>query len=108
MEVKEFIKSITRSVVEAVQESSEELNHEMYITHSPDNKSIEFDVAVTVENSTKGEAGINICNIVDIGGKDEYKSSSIHRVKLSIYIASSDKNKQQEQRAEYDRLRANL
>ncbi len=98
MELKEFTKAVVRQVVEGVQEVSDELGREICIAKPQDNRSIELDIAFTVESSIRGGAGIKIFNVVDFGGNGESKNSSIHRIKLGVYVASSNKTEQKDHR----------
>ncbi|MFA4880245.1 MAG: hypothetical protein WC650_01290 [Candidatus Doudnabacteria bacterium] len=77
MNLKEFISKTINDIVEGVEEASEKLkgkNKEIgiYSAGSSDQRHIEFDVAVTVDNKNKNEksggGGIRVLSIVQVSG----------------------------------------
>lgn len=102
MELKKFIKATIKDVVTALEESELELKREIHIAKSQDNKSIEFDLAVTTEKSENGEASVDVLKILGLGGKigSESKNSSLDRIKFGAYVNSSTKEVVEKRRKE--------
>ncbi len=60
MELKEFIKKVIADTVEAVDESSASASRNIVLASKSDKRTIEFDVAVTVEETTTAQGGAGI------------------------------------------------
>ena len=105
MELKEFVKSILKDVVDAVEETRKESSRDMRLS-SKENRSVEFDIAVTVEDSgsKEGGAGIKVLQLFEAGGKvsAETKNSSVSRIQFGVYIDTQTKLEQQEQKTSYN------
>lgn len=84
MEVKEFVKTILKDVTEAIQESTKESQTHEFTMFAGDNKKIEFDLAVTLEQSN--EKGIKAEIFKIVSGKLEGRLSEqvVNRIKFSI------------------------
>lgn len=96
MEIKEFVKNVLKDIVDAVEEIRRESSRDMHLaSHKDTNQTIEFDIAVTVEDSTKGSgrAGIKVFQFIEGGGdiSNELKNSSVSRIKFGVYINTSTK-----------------
>ncbi|PIV51580.1 hypothetical protein CO115_02115 [Candidatus Falkowbacteria bacterium CG_4_9_14_3_um_filter_36_9] len=95
MELKDFIKKVLTDLVESVEEIRESSKRDMHLTDSKDNRTVEFDIAVTVEDATSaaGKAGIKVFSIVEGGGNlsKESKNSSVSRIKFGVHIDSLTK-----------------
>ena len=63
---------------------------------------VEFDIAVGVEASGKGGAGIKVMG-VNLGGEKEYKNSSVSRIKFNISIDPETKEELKKSREEVNR-----
>jgi hypothetical protein len=76
----------------------------MNLTSSQDNRTVEFDIAVTVEDSTtsSGKAGIKVFQIIEGGGKmsKELKNSEVSRIKFGVSVANFTKEEQAKRDAE--------
>lgn len=96
MELKEFISTTLKQVVEGVIDAQDYMKKEkINAIISPagtyvKEKSIDFDVAITVNesNSTSAGGGINVASIITAGGKKNSESTeqSISRVKFSVGV----------------------
>ncbi len=90
MELKEFVKSIIRDVVDAVEETRDESSRDMYLASAKEGRTIDFDIAVTVEDSIegKGKAGIKVLGLIEGGGKitKDKKNSTVSRIKFGVDI----------------------
>ena len=92
MELKEFVKNVLKDLVDGVEEAKAESSHDMSLkSHKESSQTVEFDIAVTVEDSTNkgGKAGIKVFQLVEGGGEisREVKNSSVSRVKFGVYIS---------------------
>jgi len=90
MELKEFVKSVLKDVVDAVEETRQESSRDMHLDSGKEQRTVEFDIAVTVEDSLSGngKAGIKVFQLIEGGGEvsKETKNSSISRIKFGVYI----------------------
>jgi hypothetical protein len=107
MQLGDFVSSVIGDVVQAIEQSSENLNREISIARPEFNQCIEFDVAVTVEKSVKGSVKGSVKVVgMDLGidcGADangEYKSANVSRVKFGVYVAKDNKEEQEARRKE--------
>lgn len=117
MELKEFVKTVLKDVIEAVEESrdeikggkvSPEISHkgrtfileiaQKYDYHVDTNsyfQNLEFDIAVTTESMAQsgGKAKVNVMGLVEVGG-DSGKATTntnVSRIKFHVPIAFSAK-----------------
>jgi len=83
MELKEFI-------TEAVEESRTSSTRDMHLDNLKDQRTVEFDVAVTAEDITSaaGKAGIKVFSVIEGGGEaaKEVKNSTVSRIKFGVYV----------------------
>lgn len=91
MELKEFVKNVLKDLVDAVEEVRKDSSRNMTLSsHKESNQTVEFDIAVTVEDSTSGsgKAGIKVFQLIEGGGEmsREVKNSSMSRVKFGVHI----------------------
>ena len=112
MEIKEFVKSVLRDIVDAVEEVRHESSRDMHLKSGKDERTVEFDIAVTVEDSTAsaGKAGIKVFQVIE-GGADiskELKNSSVSRIKFGVYIDRLTKEEDARQKAEWERANKQL
>jgi len=103
MELKQFIKGVLNEALEAIQEAESESGHSMELVGG-DQRTIEFDIAATVEDasSSSGGAGIKIFQVVT-GGCDlskELRNSSVSRIKFGVYVNSLNKDQEIQRRNE--------
>jgi hypothetical protein len=109
MEIKEFVKNVLKDLVDAVEEVRRDSSRDMKLSsHKESNQTVEFDIAVTVEDTTagSGKAGIKIFQMIEGGGEmsKESKNSSVSRIKFGIYIDTSTKAESAERQSRYESL----
>jgi hypothetical protein len=89
MELKEFVKKVLTDLVQGVEETRSASPRDMYL-FDKENKTVEFDIAVTVEDFDKlsGKAGIRVMQFVETGGDmaKEIKNSTVSRIRFGVYI----------------------
>jgi len=112
MELKEFVKSVLKDLVEAVDEARTESLRDLYLTsHKETNQTVEFDIAVSAEDATKsgGKAGVHVLHFVEGSGdiSKEVKSSTISRIKFGVYIDISTKQENAEYAMQIENNRNN-
>jgi predicted RNA-binding protein YlqC (UPF0109 family) len=115
MELKEFVKSVLRDVVDAVEEARTESARDMrMVSHKESSQTIEFDIAVTAEdtNRTSGKAGVHVLHLIEGSGdiSAETKSGNVSRIKFGVYIDTRTKNEMARLRtvtATHNQLRQN-
>src|SRR3989344_7010033 len=109
MELKEFVKNVLKDLVEAVEESRVGSARDMHLGSGKENRTVEFDIAVTVEDGTasSGKAGIKVFQIIEGGGEvsKEYKNSSVSRVKFGVEISSTTKAEDAQMDAQFEQNR---
>ena len=90
MELKEFIKNVLKDITEAVEESRGDSMRDMHLDGLKDQRTVEFDVAVTAEDVTSatGKAGIKVFSLIEGGGEavKEVKNSSVSRIKFGVNV----------------------
>lgn len=105
MELKEFVKSVLKDVVDAVEETTKESSREMYLVNNTGSRSIEFDIAVTVEgsDSREGGAGIKVFQLIEGGGKisSETKNSTVSRIQFGVFVDTQTKTEREQQEIFY-------
>ena len=84
MEVKEFVKTILKDVIEAVEESTKESPTHEFTLYFGDNKKIEFDLAVVLEKGTEGKIGADIFRIVSGKLEGHLSEQVVNRIKFSV------------------------
>jgi hypothetical protein len=111
MELKEFVKNVLKDLVEAVEETRSSSARDMHLGSGKENRTVEFDIAVTVEDATSstGRAGIKVFQIIEGGGdvSKEYKNSSVSRVKFGVEVSSITKADAAHRDAQYQNNRLN-
>lgn len=90
MELKEFIKEVLSDITQAVEESRTSSARDMHLDNLKDQRTVEFDVAVTAEDvtSASGKAGVKVFSLIEGGGEatKETKNSTVSRIKFGVYI----------------------
>lgn len=98
MELKDFIKEVLRDITEAVEESRTSSTRDMHLDSLKDQRTVEFDVAVTAEDITaaSGKAGVKVFSFVEGGGEasKEIKNSTVSRIKFGVYVDRWTKQEQ--------------
>ena len=85
MEVKEFVKTILKDVTEAVEESTSESKTHDFTTYGGDDKKINFDLAVVLEQSGEGKIGADVFKIVSGNFKENYQSKWLIELNFLFY-----------------------
>ncbi len=110
MELKDFVKNVLKDVTEAVEEYRADSSRDMYLDNSKEQRTVEFDVAVTAEDVTtaNGKAGVKVFSLLEGGGEasKEVKSSSVSRIQFGVHVDRFTKRESAEQTAEIERLNA--
>ncbi len=90
MELKQFVKSALKDVIDAVEELKTECSRDMHLDSLKDQRTVEFDIAVTAEDATSasGKAGIKIFSVLEGGGEasKELKNSSVSRIHFGVHV----------------------
>lgn len=110
MELKEFVKNVLTDLVGSVEEVRNESKRDMRLSNTKENRTIEFDIAVTVEDSTanSGKAGIKIYKVIEGGGdiSKESKNSSVSRIKFGVNIDESTKEEHDKMQKDWEKIDA--
>jgi hypothetical protein len=90
MQLKEFVKNALKDVVEAVEEVKGESSRDMHLDGSKDQRTVEFDIAVTVEDTVSGtgKAGIRVFSVLEGGGEasKELRNSTVSRIQFGVHV----------------------
>ncbi len=103
MDLKEFVKNVLKDTIDAVEEIRKESSRDMYLVGGSDERTIEFDIAVTAEDSTSGSgrAGIKVFQVIE-GSTDmskEVKNSTISRIQFGVSINRWTKTEERQHEA---------
>ena len=105
MNLQEFVKDVLVSLDKAIEEARGEMKRDIKFTDTKDQRTVEFDIAVSVEkiDAKSGKAGIKVLRFVEGSGNlsRESKNSTVSRIKFGIRISPMTK-------AENDRLIAKI
>lgn len=92
MELKEFIEKVLVDINEAVNEAGNKTKRKIEIYGSPENRHIEFDIAVSIESgSTRtGKGGVKVLEVIEARGKAsiENKNSIVSRIKFGVFVSN--------------------
>ena len=106
MELKDFIKKVLTDLVESVEEVRQTSQRDIHLIDSKNERTVEFDIAVTVENTTtgSGKAGIKVLHLIEGGGalSKEIKNSSVSRIKFGVHVDRLTKEEKIGQRAKLE------
>ncbi|MFA7254554.1 MAG: hypothetical protein WC133_00445 [Candidatus Omnitrophota bacterium] len=90
MNLQEFVKDVLVSLDKGVNEARTEMSRDIHFTYSQDQRTVEFDIAVSVEetNLQSGKAGIRVLQFAEGGGElgKENKNASISRIRFGVNI----------------------
>lgn len=101
MKLDEFISDALFNIIKAIDKTNEKSNREVLIGRTQNGStSVEFDIAVSAETASKGDAGIKVMAFLDIGGGREYKNSSISRINFAVHIDPETKEQVKKRRDE--------
>lgn len=87
MDLKAFIKQSLVEILSGVEEAASKVGRDICFVHR-NSENVQFDIAVTVENSTGKEGGIKVASLLSGGINSESKNSIISRVSFQLYIPS--------------------
>ncbi|MDO8662907.1 MAG: hypothetical protein Q7K98_06790 [Candidatus Omnitrophota bacterium] len=97
MELKEFVKKVLTDLVQGVEDARNNSVRDMKL-YDKENKTVEFDIAVTVEDidTKSGKAGIRVLQFAEAGGDiaKEIKNSTVSRIKFGVYIRTETKEEE--------------
>ena len=107
MDLKPFIKTAITDIVEAIEETEKTLGRRIFVETQGDNKSVEFDIATTAENSTNKDidGSIKVLSLGLIGGKysTDFKQATVTRIKFRTSISPKTFEQEKEQRSELEK-----
>ena len=104
MEMAKFVEKTIKDLVGVVEKASNDLDRDVYIAGMHDKGSIEFDIAVTIEKNTEGNAEIAIIPSLLKGKVDgAIKHGEINRIKFSAFVSSKSRKQEQEQKERVDK-----
>ncbi len=108
MELREFIRNVLVQVNQAVDEARNETKRNISFSEKDSVRTIEFDIAVSAENSdsASGKAGIKVLQFAEAGGdiKQENKNSTVSRITFGLRINPMTRDEEQEQQEEIRKL----
>ena len=100
MELKVFVKKVLVDLDTAIKEAGQETEHGVSFSDNKEQRTVEFDIAVTTEetDAKSGKAGIKVLQFVEAGGdiSKENKNSTVSRITFGVHIDSITKRKVQE------------
>jgi len=106
MNLEEFVKNVLTNLDKAVEGARSETKRDIRFAHNKDLQTVEFDIAVAVEqtDSKSGKAGIRVLQFVEGGGdiSRESKNSTVSRIKFGVHINTMTKEEDAHQRSEIE------
>ena len=112
MNIKEFVKDVLVNVNQAVDEARSETKRDISFTDTKDQRTVEFDIAVSVEEtgSKNSKAGIKVLQFAEAGGglSKENKNATVSRIKFGVHIDSKTKDENASQNAAIKTYNQNL
>jgi hypothetical protein len=110
MKLQEFVKNVLVEIDSAVQEARKETSRDIAFSHTKDNRTVEFDVAVSVEESDakSGGGGIKVIHFAEASGQatKSVKNSTVSRIQFGVKIDELTKDEQAARDAEWAREQA--
>ena len=107
MELKDFVRKVLVDLDTAVKEAGQETEHGVSFSDSKEQRTVEFDIAVTTEeaNTKSGKAGIKVLQFAEAGGdiSKENKNSTVSRITFGVHISSITKRKRQEMNNQFSK-----
>ncbi|HAT73636.1 MAG: hypothetical protein US30_C0009G0023 [Candidatus Moranbacteria bacterium GW2011_GWF2_36_839] len=98
MNLQEFVKDVLVSIDKAVGEARAETQRDVRFSDSKNQRTVEFDIAVSVEekDSKNGKAGIRVLQFAEAGGdiSKENKNSTVSRIQFGVHIDSMTKEEE--------------
>lgn len=104
MNIQEFVETAINDVQNAVEKCSKQHERDIHIAKKTDNSCIDFDLAVTVEESGNAKAAIKVLGI-NTETITQLKNSIESRIKFSVYIPSQTNQERNTQRRAFEKLK---
>lgn len=108
MNLKEFVKNVLLDLDNAVEEARIQMKRDVHFAETGDKRTVEFDIAVTVEDTDTrtGKAGIKVVPFIEGKGdlSKESKNSTVSRIKFGVRISSMTKEEKRRQTEEIERM----
>ncbi len=112
MNLQEFVQEVLVQLDGAVDEATKVTSRDIRFSENDNNRTIEFDIAVSVEEWDKkeGKAGIRVLELAETGGKisKENKNSNTSRIIFGLRVSPSTKLEMEESSAAVRRHNQNL
>ena len=112
MELKDFVKKVLVDLDSAVSEARSEMQRDVHFTDGKDQRTVEFDIAVSAETSDQvgGKTGVKVLQFIEAGGSmsQENKNSTISRVKFGVKIGSMTKEEERTMEIQTARFNSQL
>jgi hypothetical protein len=114
MNIEEFVKNVLVSIDKAVESARSEMQRDIHLASSANQRTVEFDIAVSAESAdtASGKAGVKVLQFVEAGGDltTQSKNSTVSRIQFGIHIDSMTKAENAIQQAQFEqnRVRRNL
>lgn len=103
MDLQEFVKNVLISIDKAVDEARRETQRDISFSDTKDLRTVEFDIAVSVEetDAKSGKAGIRVLQFAEGGGdiSKENKNSTVSRIQFGVHIDAMTKTESANQQA---------
>ena len=98
MELRDFVQNVLTDIDAAVDGARREMKRDVHLSETKDQRTVEFDVAVSVETTDEatGKAGIKVLQFVEGGGtlSQETRNSTVSRIKFGVHINPRTKEEQ--------------
>ncbi|NLT52870.1 MAG: hypothetical protein GXX85_18345 [Ignavibacteria bacterium] len=98
MDIQEFVKNVLVDIDKAVDGARKETHRDISFSDTKDQRTVEFDIAVAVEerDSASGKAGIRVLQLIEGGGdiSKENKNSTVSRIKFGVHIDAMTKEEE--------------
>lgn len=103
MEVKDFVSKILVDLDAAIEEARKNTSREIYFSVNKNNRTVEFDIAVSTEqgSSKSGKAGIKVLGLADGGASlsSQSKDSVVSRIQFGVHISPHTRDEERSQAA---------
>jgi hypothetical protein len=107
MELQEFVSKAISDIVNATKTANEQSERDVKLASLDSNRTIEFDVAVSVEEKVEGGAkgGIKVWGLLEAsGGKSkEAVNSTVSRLRFGVNVDPKTRAEHQAEQANWDR-----
>jgi len=100
MNLEEFVTKVLVDLDHAVEKARGQMNRDVYFSSNQSTRTIEFDIAVSAEESDEksGKAGVRVLQFAEGGGQlsKSNKNSTVSRIQFGLHISQDTKREQQE------------